>query len=279
MLPIGPMIISAFGLALSLHAPLASAQADPNFANPHHVIVAKRDGYTISALVTHKEGAKTFKYGVALFPGHPGVMRLRVEDGVPKFDQVGNFLVRSRRWWLDDETLVAVIDAPSDQPGFPQMFRQTPRYGADVAALIEEIGKQFPVADWTFIGTSEGSVSVFHAARMNPAIAKRAILTASVFKAGNNGPGLSGVRYDDLKSQLLFVHHDSDPCPFTSYHFAKDAAERSKAPLVTVKGGTGARGADCQAFTHHGFVGVERETVLAMRSWIKTGTVPPDVAP
>jgi len=33
------------------------------------------------------------------------------------------------------------------------------------------------------------------------------------------------------------------------------------------------------AFTAHGFVGVEKEAVLAMRSWIKTGTVPADVKP
>ena len=37
------------------------------------------------------------------------------------------------------------------------------------------------------------------------------------------------------------------------------------------------KGGACQAFSHHGYVGVEREVVLAMRSWAKTGTVPPDV--
>jgi hypothetical protein len=33
------------------------------------------------------------------------------------------------------------------------------------------------------------------------------------------------------------------------------------------------------AFTAHGFVGIEKETVLAMRSWMKTGAVPADVKP
>ena len=37
------------------------------------------------------------------------------------------------------------------------------------------------------------------------------------------------------------------------------------------------RGDACQAFTAHGFVGIESETVAAMRSWVKTGTVPRDV--
>jgi hypothetical protein len=207
-------------------------------------------------------------------------MRLREEDGRIKFDMGGNMLVRSRRWWLDGETIVAVVDAPSDQWGsFSQRFRETDRYGADVAALLQEIGRQFGVQDWTFVGTSEGSISAFHAARMNPALAKRAILTSSVFVAGRNGPGLSSARYEDLKSKLLWVHHEDDPCSFTQYRDARSAAEKSGAPLVTVRGGGPGRGDACQAFTAHGFVGVERETVLAMRSWIQTGTVPADVRP
>ena len=33
---------------------------------------------------------------------------------------------------------------------------------ADVAALLTEVGRRFGVEDWTFVGTSEGSVSAFH---------------------------------------------------------------------------------------------------------------------
>lgn len=271
-----------FFLAWSLFA-TAGAQAqisqpDPNLAHPARIVTAKRDGYTIAALVTHLEGATAFRYGIALFPGYPGLMHLREEDGRPKFEMGGNFLVRSRRQWLDDETLVAVIDAPSDEwSSFSQRFRETPRYGADVAALLTEIGSNFGISDWTFVGTSEGSISAFHAGRMNPEIAKRVILTASVIRAGRNGPGLSGVNYADLKASLLWVNHEDDPCDFTSYSLVKGAAQRSGAPLVTVRGGGPARGPACMAFTQHGFVGVEKETVLAMRSWIKTGAVPADV--
>lgn len=256
------------------------AASDPNLAHPTHIVTVKRDGYAVAGLVTHLAGAKGFKYGIALFPGHPGIMRLREEDGRLKFELGGNFLVRSRRQWLDDETLVAVIDAPSDEWNlFSQRFRETPRYGADVAALLTEIGSKFGINDWTYVGTSEGSISAFHAGRMNPELAKRAILTASVIRAGRNGPGLSGVNYADLKARLLWVNHEDDPCDFTRYHLVKDAAQRSGAPLVRVSGGGPSRGAACMAFTEHGFVGVEKETVLAMRSWIKTGAVPPDVVP
>ena len=251
---------------------------DANLANPTQIVTAKRDGYTIAGLVTHLEGAKGFKYGVALFPGHPGIMRLREEDGKLRFEQGGNFLVRSRRQWLDEETLVAVMDAPSDQwSSFAQHFRETPRYGADIAALVTEIGRQFGIGDWTFVGTSEGSVSAYHAGRMNPSLARRVVLTSSVVRAGRNGPGLSAVEFGELKSSLLWVHHEFDPCESTAYAMVKVLAQRSGAPLVTVRGGGPGRGDACQPFTAHGFVGVEREAVLAMRSWIKTGAVPADV--
>lgn len=282
-----PSSARSLARAVSLRRPLAIlvfaclpalAQQDPNLANPTKIVTVKRDGYTIAGLITHLEGAKGFKYGVALFPGHPGIMRLREEGGQLKFDMRGNFLVRSRRQWLDEETLVAVVDAPSDEwSNFSQRFRETPRYGADVAALLTEIGKKFGVGDWTFVGTSEGSVSAYHAGRMNPALARRVILTASVIRAGRNGPGLGAVDYRELKPALLWVSHEDDPCDFTLYSLVKSAAQRSGAPLVTVRGGGPARGDSCQAFTQHGFVGVERETVLAMRAWIKTGAVPADV--
>ncbi len=261
-----------------LVAGTALAQNDPNLANPTQVVTVKRDGYAISALVTHLESAKQPRFGIALFPGHPGIMRLEEEAGRFKFTLGGNFLVRSRRWWLDDDILVAVIDAPSDQwSTFSQRFRETARYGADVEALIKAIGAKFNVSDWTYVGTSEGSVSAFHAGRMSPGLAKRVILTASVFRAGRNGPGLSGASYGDLASQLLFVHHENDPCEYTQYRDAQAHAKKSSKPLLTVRGGGPARGEACMAQTQHGFVGVEVETVEAMRAWVTTGVVPTDV--
>ena len=252
---------------------------DPNLDKPTAVVTVPRDGYTISALVTHAPGPTAFKYAVALFPGYPGIMRLREEGGQPRFAMGGNFLVRSRRFWLDEETLVAVVDAPSDQWGsFAQFFRETGRYGADVAALLTEIGRRYKVEDWTLVGTSEGSVSAFQAARMNPQLARRVILTSSLFRPGRPGPGLSVARWDELKPRLLWVHHKDDPCAYTAYRDAVAYAEKTRAPLVTVSGGGPARGEPCEAFSQHGFVGVEQETVLAMRSWVKTGAVPADIA-
>jgi pimeloyl-ACP methyl ester carboxylesterase len=230
------MRASLIALCGLLIAGTAGAQVD-------EVITARLDGYTMAGLVTRLEDAREIRYGVALFPGHPGILRI---EGTG-YQMRGNFLVRSRRHWLDAETLVLVVDAPSDQwTTFWQDFRSTPRYGADVAALIAEASRRYGVADWTFVGTSEGSVSAFHAARMNAQLARRLILS-------------------------------HDPCQFTSYREAQRYAAKTGRPLVTVRGGGPEKGGACQAFTAHGFVGVERAVVLAMRSWSRTGAVPADV--
>lgn len=271
------LLVLAALLAACSASRAQTTAADLNRAHPTLVVTVARDGYSVSGLLTHLQDANNFRSAVALFPGHPGIMRLRLEDNEPKFDLSGNFLVRARRHWLDEETLVVVMDAPSDQSGsFHQHFRETPRYGADVAALLQEVSRRYGVEDWTFVGTSEGSISAFHAARMNPRLARRTILTASVFRPSRNGAGLSRAKWDELTSELLWVHHEDDPCPFTDYRDAREFSRRSGKPLLTVRGGGPPRGDPCQAHTAHGFVGVERETVLAMRSWVKTGVVPPD---
>src|SRR3990172_5537657 len=208
----------AFVVLLSSTLQLAYGQTtdatagDPSLSPSNEIVTVAVQDYTVSGLVTRLREPKAFKYGIALFSGHPGIMKLHEENGQPRFELRGNFLVRSRDHWLDDETLVLVVDAPSDQwATFTQQFRETPR--------------RYGIKDWTFVGTSEGSISAFHAARMNPALARRVILTSSVFASSRNGPGLSGVAWEDLKAPLLWVHHEDDPCMYTSYRDAQPFAE------------------------------------------------------
>jgi pimeloyl-ACP methyl ester carboxylesterase len=206
-------------------------------------------------------------------------MKLHDDAGQPRFELGGNFLIRSRRHWLDEETLVIAIDAPSDQwSSFSHQFRQQPRYGADVAALLAEATRRYAVSDWTLVGTSEGSVSAFHVARMNPSLARRLILTSSLFLSSGRGPGLSGSNWEGTVPRLLWVHHESDPCVYTPYNSARKYAEMTRSPLLTVHGGGPWRGAPCEARSAHGYAGIERETVIAMRNWVKTGEVPRDLA-
>ena len=261
-------------------APQAAAQSvDPNAALTNEVIISQLPGRSISALVTHQPGATKFTHAVALFPGSPGYMNLRVESGQIKYGLGGNFLVRARRHFIEDGFLTVVVDAPSDQqPNFWHSYRASNRYGEDVKAVVDAVSKKFGKLDWTFIGTSEGSVSAVHAARMVSPPARRVALTSSVVTPSSAGPG---VRVSDVRQvniPVLWVHHRNDPCSYTQYSRVRQYAEETKTPLVTVTGASNVRGDPCMAFTQHGFVGMEIKTIKAILGWIRTGAVPPDIA-
>ena len=136
------------------------------------------------------------------------------------------------------------------------------------------------VSEWTFVGTSEGSISAYQAAKLNPKLAARLILTSSLFDATRNGWGLAHVlEPGSLPERTLWVHHADDGCAYTPYREAQQFAKRTAKPLVTVHGGGPGKGDACQAFRAHGYVGVERKTVEAMRAWVKTGAAPAEVQP
>ena len=263
------------GAAALLLAIAAAAGAEP----VEEVLRVDRGDYAIAALVTRMPEANSPRHAVLLFPGSPGILRLTEENGRARFGMQGNFLVRSRREWLAPDLLVATVDAPSDQwRDFSQRFRATPRYGEDIAALAQALARRYGVGDFTFVGTSEGTVSAFQAARMHPELARRLILSSSIFVPTRIGPGLSAVDWKAYPGALLWVHHEEDPCEYTAYSYARRYARDTGSPLVTVHGGGPYRGGACEAFSAHGYAGVERETVLAMREWIRTGKAPADVA-
>jgi len=270
----------ALGAALAFLTQLACAQdKDPNAAFANELIVAQLPGRSVSALVTHAPGGTKFTHAVAIFPGSPGYINLRIEDGGVRTDQNGNFLIRARRFFLEEGFLTVVIDAPSDQqPNFWPEFRETSRYGEDVKAVIEAVTKKFGPLDWTFAGHSEGSVSAAHAARMLPSDAKRVALTSSIVAPNPRGRGLRASDIAQVGVPVLWVHHRNDPCQYTPYRTVRGYAEQTKTPLLTVTGAAYARGKPCMAFTEHGFVGMEAKTIKAIVSWVRSGVVPGDVS-
>jgi len=59
-------------------------------------------------------------------------------------------------------------------------------------------------------------------------------------------------------------------CPYTR---ARDISSKYGFPLITVTGATNPTGDPCQAFSHHGFRGREKETMAAILKWVKSRDV------
>lgn len=233
------------------------------------VLTVRFPDRSLAALVSRQTGHGPLKRAVLLFPGHPGIMRIESADA---FRLKGNFLVRSRRHWLDHETVTLAVDAPSDEwYRFFGNFRASERYAEDIRGLARQIEKSFGRLEWVVVGTSEGSVSAYFAARALAPERVKVIFSSSLFEASRTSPGLASLDFADFKVPMLWVHHASDPCRWTPYWQARRHAEKTGAPLITVDTSHPGRGEPCEAFSPHGFAGVEAQTVRAMKRWVVDG--------
>jgi hypothetical protein len=208
-----------------------------------------------------------------LFPGSGGFIQLRKEGDQIKFGS-DNFLVRSRREFINRNVITAILDAPSDQQGgwgMTDEFRLGGEHFTDVAAVVADLKKRFPALGVFLVGTSRGSVSAAAlGARFGEQIAG-VVLTASMFRqTGRNskepGIGLSRFDFSTIKAPLLFAHHVGDQCDSTPYSAAARLSE--KYPLITVWGGSPPQSGPCDAFSQHGFLGKEPETVEQIVNWM-----------
>lgn len=208
-----------------------------------------------------------------LFTGSGGLLRLRKEQEQIKFSS-GNFLVRSRREFVNRGIVTAIVDAPSDRQsgwGMTDEFRLGDQHSGDISAVLGDLKKRFPELPVFLIGTSRGTISgAALAARLGQRVAG-VVLTSTMFrqtsrKSKEPGPGLSNFDFATIKIPLLFVHHVSDQCEVTPY---SDAARLSeKFPLITVFGGASPQSGPCDAFSQHGYLGKESETVEQIVCWM-----------
>jgi pimeloyl-ACP methyl ester carboxylesterase len=168
----------------------------------------------------------------------------------------------------------AILDAPSDQQdgwGMGDEFRLGDLHYTDIAAVMADLEKRFPKVPLFLVGTSRGTIS---AAALGAKLGQRAagtVLTSSMFRqAPRNskepGPGLSKFDFATIKIPTLIVHHVSDQCVSTPYGEAARLSD--KHPLITVFGGPPPQSGPCEAFSQHGFLGKESETVEEIVNWM-----------
>jgi hypothetical protein len=81
---------------------------------------------------------------------------------------------------------------------------------------------------------------------------------------------ISGLDPRQSKSRNLIVYHEKDLCRVTVPSNGKASHDRYGTELIAMNGGR-STGDDCEAFAYHGYNGIERETVDAIKAWITKG--------
>jgi hypothetical protein len=225
-----------------------------------------------------KKGANKPNKLAVLLPGYPSVVRPVVENGVMTGSKLtGNFLIRARRFLVDDSVASLIVDCQSESgDSCASYYQASKQRQEDVDKLIAEVKKRTPsITEVWLIGTSMGTISSSFMPVHNPAGYAGAIHTASITDPYARGSyrELAGFDYKKSSVPQFFVHHSNDPCALTTYPLAKSIAEKYNAPLVTVNGGADFQGAACAAFTAHGFRGKEKEVMNAISDIIHSGKV------
>ncbi len=211
-----------------------------------------------------------------LLPGYPSVVKPVVENGVMTSSKLtGNFLIRARRFLVDEKVASLIVDCQSDT-GYEcaSYYQASKQRQEDVDKLISEVKVRHPsISEVWLVGTSMGTISSSFMPTFNPTGYAGAIHTASITDPYAQGSYrvLGGFDYAKSNIPQFFVHHQNDPCALTSYTSAKSIASKYNVPLVTVSGGKDFQGGACQAFTEHGFRGKEKEVMNAISTIITSG--------
>ena len=240
------------------------------------VTLQTRPGVTQSFFIAEM-GERKPEAAAMLLIGGGGNIRLRMEDGRPRFAQ-GNFLPRSRREFIRNGILPVILDNPSDQPdGMSDAFRESREHYTDIRAVRGELYKRYPDLPVFLVGTSRSTLSVAYLARWLQTDIQGAVLTSSIFYTGgrNPRPVLVGFNWSQIRPPLLFVHHEDDGCGATPYREAARLGGRY--PLITVRGGKPPESGPCDPRSNHGYFGREAETVDAIAAWMLKKPYPKDI--
>ncbi len=214
------------------------------------------------------------KAAVILFAGGDGGLTLEADGRIPRL--AGNFLVRSRQLFVEQDLTTVVIDAPSDKQSYPYLsgYRQTDNHVADVKAVIAWLRQQAKIPVW-LIGTSRGTQSAGYIATQLPRIEggpDGIVLTASIVRDPRSR-AVTEMALDRVRIPVLVAHHQQDGCRHCLYADVPPLMERLTATprkeLMTFDGGISV-GDPCEARAYHGFNGIEREVIERIAAWITT---------
>lgn len=203
-----------------------------------------------------------------LFPGGGGDVGLR-DDGFLRHE--GNFLVRSRKLFVEQGLAVAVLDVPTDRATMRGGFRTTREHLLDVGSVVAFLRARLHVPVW-LVGTSRGTVSASYAAAhlTGPGAPDGLVLASSVFS------GRQATVFDAppaaIRVPTLLVHHRKDACRVTRLldagPFLAALVHARPHELIVMEGGGPPRGQPCRGSHYHGFIGRERVAVTRIVRWI-----------
>lgn len=204
-------------------------------------------GETIPYILTSNGGKPS--HAILMMPGGPGNLSPRIDDGRLVMSLGGNFLIRSRELFARPPIVAVSIDATT-----------TP---ARIRAIVQDLQTRFgPLAIYV-AGNSRGTYATMTLAPLLDGQVAGFIHTSSLNAIASFDPR-------PFKSRHLIVHHTLDLCTGARFSAAVASHRSYGTALIAMEGGTSID-RPCEARAHHGFYGIEIQTVDKINAWILDG--------
>lgn len=225
-----------------------------------------RPGVTVPIYAYWRPGAVA---SVVLFSGGAGGYGKSEENSWPTS---GNFLIRTGKYWAGLPFNVIMVGRPSDGIDLASgNVRTGDEHAADNLAVFKAVKAHSALPLW-LVGTSMGTISAAAAAIQDrEGLIAGIVLTSSILAYKVPG-AVPKQDLEKIRVPTLIVHHEEDACwacrPYEVKHIASGLSQAPIQKTLMIKGGSGVTGGACEAFHHHGYVGVENETIDQIAAWI-----------
>ncbi len=234
------LLVLAFALSQSIGACLAGEDLITT--------AQEKNGEMVPYVLNYNNPSPS--YVLILFPGGSGIVDPHMEDGKLVYKAKNNFLLRARIYFVDDEFVTASTNSTQN----------TER----IQAVIDDLKKRFPMARIYLVGTSKGTYDTMRLADYLSDKIAGEVHTSSL-------QSISSFDAKKYANRHLVVHHHDDSCKNTPFSAAEHSHKNYGNDFIAMEGGISV-GDPCEAFAHHGYNGIEKETVDAIKKWIKQGS-------
>ena len=219
--------------------------ASPVWSADELISARQASGEDVPYILTTKDGNRP-THAVVLMPGGSGQLNPRLQNGKLVFAFRGNFLIRSRVIFAGGRFVTASTNASSSVPR--------------MLAIVEDLERRYPGIQTYIAGTSRSTgVTMSLAQPLDGRVAG--------FIHSSSMNSIASFDTRSFKSRHLIVTHKDDICRVTRADSSL-ANNRSYGTTLIVMEGGKSTGDDCEAFSHHGYNGIERDTVDRMKKWM-----------
>ena len=186
-------------------------------------------------------------YLAIMMPGGRGMLHAREENGRIAMSLSFNFLIRTRELFAADGRIVVVSTDATTTPG-------------RILAIANDVQKRFGPLSVYVMGTSRSTEST-------RALTRPLDGRVAGFVHSSSMNSIASLDPRSLKSRHLIVLHMRDACYATKPSSGIASHKAYGTDLIEIDGGRSVSD-DCGATAHHGYYGVEAETVERIRQWI-----------